>query len=789
MAKLYPPQLEGTIPAFYAENGTAFLTIPFAMNQAVSKSDISAIAVKIKSILNSEVLTTQETTNIDYQNNVLTINLENYQDFLTVGQFYKVQIAYVHKEKDETISETGYYSTVAITKFTAKPTVSLAGDYKPGKLYSAAYAYTGEYKQKDMISVDSTEKVYSYEFVIYDENGNLYLSSGEKLHNHENDTEGNISTDTWELTEALPEDQIFTLYYKVKTSNGLEESSSGYKIYTGETVEPTVAVKVIAETDNENGLAIVSLETEKEEEATTLNGTFILSRTKDSKAWEQVQKYRFIDKPITQFKFIDYTIEHGYTYQYGLQQINTNTGLTSTRIKSNKVIAEFEDLYLFDGERQLKVKFNPKVSSFKQSVLESKTNSIGSKYPYYFRNAHVSFKEFSISGLVSYLADENQMFLTDADLQLDDYSSFKREITLNPSINENSDEYFSNLGDLGLAYQLKARYAARDEEGSEYSLIKGQRGRSTSLEHYNILAERIFKLEVLNFINSGKPMLFRSPAEGNYIVRLMSSSMTPNDQLGRMLYTFTTSASEFADCNTSNLKKYGFLPTKEESYLMKRVQVGTIKPPDAEVMINAAGTWTANLLPNDIQAYKIQCADMFLGDKILINEKTEIEIGSTGILDLETDETINSIKILQPVSSQALIYYYYWSEPTDEFSKYESITIEDVPCVQLRATEGSINFNNKLNINNESVLKYQRIYIQTIEDPEKLSSIEAVKLYFTDGSTTDVSIINTGELYFRDASFIKNITLPEGTMANITYQKKVVKLIEEETTDETELSS
>jgi hypothetical protein len=32
----------------------------------------------------------------------------------------------------------------------------------------------------------------------------------------------------------------------------------------------------------------------------------------------------------------------------------------------------------------------------------------------------------------------------------------------------------------------------------------------------------------MNWLNNGKPKLFRSPSEGNYIVRLMSVSLTPN---------------------------------------------------------------------------------------------------------------------------------------------------------------------------------------------------------------------------------------------------------------------
>ena len=70
---------------------------------------------------------------------------------------------------------------------------------------------------------------------------------------------------------------------------------------------------------------------------------------------------------------------------------------------------------------------------------------------------------------------------------------------------------------------------------------------STQLVGYNYKAEREFKLEVLDWLNNGKPKLFRSPGEGNYIVRLMNVSLTPNQQLGRMIYDFTCTAYEVQD--------------------------------------------------------------------------------------------------------------------------------------------------------------------------------------------------------------------------------------------------
>jgi hypothetical protein len=51
MSKLYPPYIEGTIPAFYTDNekGTV-LTVPFSMNKTVSKNSVTGFRAKIKTV-------------------------------------------------------------------------------------------------------------------------------------------------------------------------------------------------------------------------------------------------------------------------------------------------------------------------------------------------------------------------------------------------------------------------------------------------------------------------------------------------------------------------------------------------------------------------------------------------------------------------------------------------------------------------------------------------------------------------------------------------------------------
>jgi hypothetical protein len=95
---------------------------------------------------------------------------------------------------------------------------------------------------------------------------------------------------------------------------------------------------------------------------------------------------------------------------------------------STAIMADFEDVFLYDGERQLKIKFNPKITNFKTTLLETKTNTIGSKYPFIFKNGNVAYKEFSISGLVSYYMDNEEFFISKNNIGFTDVDP-KREKT------------------------------------------------------------------------------------------------------------------------------------------------------------------------------------------------------------------------------------------------------------------------------------------------------------------------------------------------------------------------
>lgn len=504
MGRLYPPQLKSKLPAFeWKENIN--IKIPFEMNQAVAINDFKGFQILIKTVsTNTEILNTNTSS---YENNMIELSLD--KNLFAIGQYYKVQIAYIDKE-----DKIGYFSDAGIIKCTAP--INLYIENLAQEINNHKPTYTGVYENSD-----ANEKVYSYYFNIFDKDNNLYETSGELIHNISLDTETNASNDSWSPERNLRPGENYTIQYGVKTLNELEVLTQKYTISNSFLVSPPKEFKgelsaILNSSEGYIELRLLGI---------GLNGNFILNRSSSRdhfNTWNKITEFTIAREDSGLVIWQDFTIEQGVEYLYSIQMFNSHN-IYSIHIvnKEYKIMADFEDMFLFDGERQLKIRFNPRVSTFKKTHLETKTDTIGGPYPHFFRNGRVAYKEFPIAGLISILSDENELFMVPT-----------RKDT-----------------------HIRSHTASYGE-----SYIKP--GRS-QLAAENIVDERDFKLEVLNWLTNGEPKLFRSPGEGNYIVRLMNISMSPNDTLSRMIHSFTATAYEVASYDFNNLKKYGYLKVDE----------------------------------------------------------------------------------------------------------------------------------------------------------------------------------------------------------------------------------
>lgn len=555
MAQLYPPYIEGTIPAFYGDS----LTVPFSMNRAVSINEVYGCSLKIKTVHNNTFIKTVKASSFNKEELTATFDISECK--LAEGQSYKIQLAYIDSD-----GGIGYYSTVGVVKYTYKPEVTIDGMVM-GEVNNFVHNFIGIFNHEQ----DPTEKEYSYQFILYDNENNIVKDTGTLLHNSNNDTTNKQSQDEYILLKDLDKGKPYFVQYIVTTNNGMTCKSPRYRVMQRTTIDPENILQLKVDLNNDNGYVVVSLMGEISDAGLEkpVVGAFLLSRCDllHKGEWDEVFRFTLQGELPSRILWRDFTVEQGKTYIYSVQQYN-DFGLYSNRILSDEITVDFEDAFLFDGERQLKIKYNPQVSSFKADVLESKMDTIGSKYPFIFRNGNVNYKEFPLSGLISYWSDEEELFLPIEDLGLDDVSAIARETTVRNGDRIENTYYTYDLDSGIIKADPEQNYSLEEE-----SLLKAYKNhrkealenvimrkpRTTTLEGYNIVAERIFKLEVLDWLNNGKPKLFRSPTEGNYIVRLMNTSFSPNTQLNRMLHTFSSTAYEIAECNYTNLNSFGFL--------------------------------------------------------------------------------------------------------------------------------------------------------------------------------------------------------------------------------------
>lgn len=740
--KLYPPIISGTLPAFVGQE----ITIPFQMNRAVSMAEVSGLCYIIKTV-SSNVVIAQGTTadftpskvrgcleqgSITFNINLksITNNGKPIQYKLNPGQSYKIQLAYIN-----TNGIVGYYSTVGIAKCTTKPAVYIKG-FEDNLVGINKTNFIGVYSQKEK-NDDITEKVYSYRFKVYDENGNIFADSREQLHNSINDTELNESYDSFELNKELQKNKNYFIQYFITTINNYQSSSRTYQIVNRETIDPELKASLIAEMDENNGFVRINLKGVKDKATgveVPATGAFALLRSSSEdnfNSWNTILKFKLIGETPSRELYKDFTVEHGFSYQYAIQQYSDETEVRSNKILSNVIQSIFEDSFLYSNGQLLKIRFNPKVSNFKINTLESKTDTIGSQYPYIFRNGNTYYHEFPISGLISYLMDEDHLF----------------------------------IGKLG------------DDEIKDFT--------STDLTNYNINIERQFKTKVLEFLTDGEPKLFKSPTEGNFIVRLLNVSLSPEDKLGRMLHSFSGTAYEIDKISFDNLTVYGFIDAEpKESEILKWDSITFDGWYKIKGYINDLNIYNEYLKRNDLsakdrliyeankqncldsinyyvglypiyellynqntQSYSLSIKDILSnspaitirfegftpGDKFIIDGE-EIVIGITGAYLIDHVAPIYNIKIGELSDSglsQGTITYSYYGKQNSKFDTVADIQIADLPLDQYYGTEGNI-----LNLYNDNFkYKITKIYFLRFmkRDVQKLYTKDGNKLYTTPG--------------------------------------------------------
>lgn len=730
---LASPIIEGTLPAFYLENGTATIAVPFSRSRAVSDYDVNGYSLKIKNLQGSEYLLTLSHSRFDSSESIVYFDVleDTVKKVFSVGSFYKAQMAYVDRD-----GMVGYYSTVGVIKYTTKPDVSILG-LKTMKNNGHQYSYTGVYNQKGK---DFTEKAYSYRFVVKNNNNSIVEDTGFIVHNHSTDTNQYESQDVFLFSQDLPPNEKYSITYTVRTNNDLEVSSPAYKIVAQTSMVSTLISEISTSLDYDNGYVAIKLKGEIDPNTgleRLVKGSFMLSRTSEKSNfldWETIDCFNLTSSKPSVETWKDFAVEQGVRYKYCIQQYNKQN-LFSQKLISNEVYVDFEDAFLYDGKRQLKIRFNPKVSSFKKNLLEAKIDTIGSQYPFIFKNGNVEYREFPISGLISRVMDEQNLFRGDSNPVISEQGHRKQNrsfVKVTFPMEDTTDAYQEKVYEKNyMAYYVsiytattgtskmwkwtdyltslgkpinqhhKWAYCSELFKNNVHRLYVSKRVttkqdldeqlflKMTDEISPNIYSEREFKLDVLDWLTNGQPKLFKSPNEGNYLVRLMNTSLTPQDQLGRMLHNFSCTAYEIDKFTYDAMIKYGIINISNENSKYLKIISIPLQTYDA----NWANLSGIEFQPNPkrvptgpyyaqgdlLQMNRIvewaTLEDMEPGTKLTIDGES-VTVGMSGKYHIPM--SVSQISLDQGQKSTGILTYAYYGEINDSFSQVINTNIDEI---------------------------------------------------------------------------------------------------------------
>ena len=169
------------------------IEVPFFMNRLVSINQVGSMWLRLHDANTDIDLGVFQTYNFEYDEEkncyiaIFSLSAISYK--LLISNYYKVQIAYADQA-----GQIGFYSTVAITKYTVQPTVEI--DNLNKNVYNNSQSqYIGIYSSMD----DPSEKNYQYMFEVFLEDGSLLTSTGWQYHNSNNDDLSYSSKDSYEL--------------------------------------------------------------------------------------------------------------------------------------------------------------------------------------------------------------------------------------------------------------------------------------------------------------------------------------------------------------------------------------------------------------------------------------------------------------------------------------------------------------------------------------------------------------------------------------------------------------
>lgn len=599
---LYPPVMPTFSNAFVS---TEAAIVYFSLSQYNSASGIKRVHVSVVDQTNNENALSDACgvlfSNLRYDKSAgmyyVRIPASVISGGFKINQFYKIQVRFdcydvgsssepsqmlnTADKQNYLLNHQTYFSewsSVCLIRPILQPNILVknftnSGTEKPyfnkGILSLAGQLYfTGEDGE---VNTSETETLQAYKIQILSDNGKTVLKQSESIYTSNsvapNDINYNMDLQTLDTSDSSDFILRITCITKNQYTLVAEYPFALASFIDVDNFNPTITEKV----DNDNGIVTISVSNEK----SLPNGSVWIKRLSSEDGFKEPQTI-WSGRVVGTFSHtvVDNTVSSLVWYKYSVQYLNSK-GAGTQVYYSRIVMPDFYDAILSHGDQQYAIRYNYNVSSLKPQVNRTKIDTLGGRYPKFTQNAILNYKQLSISGLISAEGDAYQKFLTkNAAFLVNEtrnyYDTYKRHPheSILPDTSKGDSEFSSTdqeaVKDLirnDFADWKKFADFEQLNNSSDLATLEDAASAFLTTTRNDWLWERMFREELVKWLNNGEPKLYRSMTEGSMVVMLSDVSLTPTSKQSRFTYSFSATMYEVEDASSlSTLDELGIYP-------------------------------------------------------------------------------------------------------------------------------------------------------------------------------------------------------------------------------------
>lgn len=445
---LLPPIVPDSIPPSTIGEFTIPITVYGNITDDTIKTlaglGIQTIQIAIVNQNNTEQsINSIEGKRVWYDKKTKTFNLKINSAMLPIdkktgeNQLYKVQLRWSNKTNNKNVKYFSEWSSVCLIRYIRPVTLDIVlGTIKLSQKYKQESTTNPNFIPDCFFSIkgklfSETQILKNYQIILRRKNDTTkkyfeYLKTDFL-------SPDSATTFTYKIKESFMQGEKYQLIINASTLSGykIEQQVYYFIVANGITDEPelficqsevndaqsTIDIHIIGKNDLKKNLIICRASSEDnfftwtnmaivQFDGSQQQNIEVYLKSSDEEPSNNYQNYSYL-------VWSDKTIKSGIFYKYSVAILykakDKDIYITGNHKDAGKPkTCIFEDMYLINKDRTLRIKYNPEINNFKYNFSESVQTTLGSKYPFINRMGKSNYCSFQIGGLITSFMDSDQ---------------------------------------------------------------------------------------------------------------------------------------------------------------------------------------------------------------------------------------------------------------------------------------------------------------------------------------------------------------------------------------------